>query len=79
MKRVLCALAIGATAFVAAPADAATDLPVSVSPVVTENVVGVGVFFNDQPVAGAYVYPHAGKACVGIGDQIPLCADLLQR
>jgi hypothetical protein len=72
MKRVLCGLAIGVTALVAAPAHATTS-PVGVVPTVNDSTVGVGVTYNGQPVGGAYAHPQSGEVCAGIGDQIPLC------
>ncbi len=73
MKRVLCGLALVATAFVAMPAHA-SEIPATVNPVVDDHHVGVYVTYgDDEPLGGASVNRDTGRVCVGIGYQIPQC------
>ena len=73
MKRVIGALAVGAIAFIAAPAHASSSIPITVTPVVNDDTVGVGAMYGNQPVGGAYVHPKSLSACAGVSYQIPFC------
>lgn len=71
MMRVLCAVALGATALLSVPAHAGQ--PVVVNHEVDGDTISVGVTYGDQPVGGAYVHPKSGTACAGLSYQLPLC------
>jgi hypothetical protein len=77
MKRVLCALAIGAAAFAVTPAHA-SETPVQVIVTNNDGAVGVGVMyrFNGSrwyPVGGAYVNKQTGEVCFGLSYQTGTC------
>ncbi len=77
MKRVLCGLLLGATAFASAPAHATTKV-VTVTPTVNDDTIGVGVTYGqyDEPLGGAYYKRHTNTVCAGLSYQLPFCVSV---
>lgn len=77
MKRVLCALAVGAAALAVTPAHASEN-PVQVTVTNNDNAVGVGVQYrtngsNWYPLGGAFVNKQTGEVCFGLSYQTGTC------
>lgn len=77
MNRRLVVLTTTAAAVVGlvVPSFAKPSLPVTVT-VDTSNGVAVGTAVNGTPAAGASVTP-GGRACAGIGEQVPVCTPVV--